>query len=329
MAKRLGLKVLAISIALVIVASGVAMYGYSGTEGGEGISESEGGKGVISLVAPPFIGVAGAAEATGGNAFPEDEAGISAYVNTSQTIDLDKLKTIFTEVEEVGDNYIIGITPIPDFGGDIDVHVYADTDGWIVAYFTKDEPAAKIMQWGKDTDVNNPQITEITTTTLEDAIIKAADAAGILWSVRDIKYYDFEYPNANGMTLFVRTRATDGTNITQVEIPATYTLYEASYYHYIYYRDYNYGGYYGQWYWDSKLKVDETTISDAVTSLPPYRTTGEKWWRAFDSYGGWITTGTLHKIEISYEGIEISPGTRPIEDIGSAGVATVLIYRTG
>ena len=45
--------------------------------------------------------------------------------------------------------------------------------------------------------------------------------------------------------------------------------------------------------------------------------------------GGWITPGTLHKIEISYEGIEISPGTCPIEDIGSAGVATVLIYRTG
>ena len=300
MAKRLGLKVLAISIALVIVASGVAMYGYSGTEGGEGISESGGGKGVISLVPPPFIGIAGAAEATGGNAFPEDEAGISAYVNTSQTIDLDKLKTIFTEVEEVGDNYIIGITPIPDFGGDIDVHVYADTDGWIVAYFTKDEPAAKIMQWGKDTDVDNPQITEITTTTLEDAIIKAADAAGILWAVRDIKYYDFEYPNANGMTLFVRTRATDGTNITQVEIPATYTLYEASYYHYAY------------GLLDSKLKVDGTTVSD----LPAcYRC----WTRAFGSYKEAITTGKLHKIEIAYDPY----------GYGSAGVATVLIYWTG
>ena len=311
MAKRLGLKVLAISIALVIVASGVAMYGYSGTEGGEGINESEGGKGVISLVPPPFIGIAGASEAMGGNggdAFPEDEAGISAYVNTSQTIDLDKLKTIFTEVEEVGDNYIIGIIPISDFGGDIDVHVYADTDGWIVAYFTKDEPAAKIIQWGKDTDVDTPQITEITTTTLEDAIIKAADAAGILWAVRDIKYYDFEYPNANGMTLFVRTRATDGTNITQVEIPATYTLYEASYYHYI--TGYNYYSFST----NSKLKVDGATISSLSISG-----SGRKWGRAFDSYKGAITTGTLHKIEIAY-GSDYS---------GSAGVATVLIYRTG
>jgi len=310
------LKVLAISIALVI-ASSVAMYSLE--KEGSGLSGG-GGKDVvsISLVPPPFIGVAGAAEATGGNAFPEDEAGISAYVNTSQTIDLDKLKTIFTEVEEVGDNYIIGITPISDFGGDIDVHVYADTDGWIVAYFTKDEPAAKIMQWGKDTNINNPRITEITTTTLEDAIIKAADTAGILWAVRDIKYYDFEYPNADSMTLFVRTRATAGTNITQVEIPADYILYEASYYHYVY------GGLgpcIDQWA-RSNVKVDGVTIS---ASPDVY---GE-WWRSFDSYKEIITTGQLHTIEVSYD-FEVYPEPHSwSDDVGSAGVATVLIYRTG
>ena len=308
MTKRLGLKVLAISIALVIVASGVAMYGYSGTEGREGISESEGGKGVISLVAPPFIGVAGASEAMGGNggdAFPEDEAGISAYVNTSQTIDLDKLKTIFTEVEEVGDNYIIGITPISDFGGDIDVHVYADTDGWIVAYFKADEPAAKIMQW-EPADSDNPVVT-ITTTTLRDALRKAGTAAEVPILDAEIKYYDFRYPNANAMTIVVRTRATSGTNIMQIEIPETYTLYEASYYHYTCYCYLS----------DSKLKVDGTTISAAVTPFTSY--TG--WWRGFGTYGSHITTGTLHKIEISHTG--------DTGDYGSSGVATVLIYRTG
>ncbi|PXF53925.1 MAG: hypothetical protein C4B56_00545 [Candidatus Methanophagaceae archaeon] len=311
MAKRLGLKVLAISIALVIVASSVAMYGYSGTEGGEGISESGGGKGVISLVAPPFIGVAGAGEAMGGNgggAFPKDKAGISAYINTSQTIDIEKIKTIFTEVEEVGDNYIIGITPISDFGGDIDVHVYADTDGWIVAYLETDEPAAKIMQWGT-ADVNNPTIGVIKSTTLEDALYKAGDAAGVGIVASKIKYYDFEFPNADSMTLFVRTRATAGTNIAQVEIPADYMLFEASYYHYVtgYYR-YSYST-------NSKLKVDGATISSL--SISGYG--GRKWGRAFDSYKGAITTGTLHKIEIAY-GSDYS---------GSAGVATVLIYRTG
>ncbi|NQE45267.1 hypothetical protein C5S31_04495, partial [ANME-1 cluster archaeon GoMg2] len=303
---------------LVIVASSVAMY--SATDVGNGISEG-GGNGVIALVTPPFIGVAGAAEAMGaGSAFPEDEAGISAYVNTNQTIDLEKLKTIFTEVEEVGDNYIVGLTPIPDFGGNINVTVYADTSGWIVAFFKKDEPAAMMMQWGKDTDVDNPQITEIKSTTLEDAITKAADAADIIWTVKDIKYYDFEYPDADGMTLFVRTRATEGTNSTQVEVPATYTLYEASYYHYIFY----YGSiYYPISCWNSTLTVDEITISDASTNVEPK---GNKWWRVFDSYGPYITTETLHKIEISYK-ITENYGEYAT-DIGSSGVATVLIYRT-
>ena len=91
-------------------------------------------------------------------AFPVDKAGISAYIDTGQTINLDKIKTIFPEVEEVGDNYIIGITPISDYGGNISVHVYADTDGWIVAYLENDESASKIMQWGA-ADVNNPIIT--------------------------------------------------------------------------------------------------------------------------------------------------------------------------
>lgn len=245
-------------------------------------------------------------------AFPENEAGISAYINTSQTIDINNIKTIFTEVEKVGDNYIIGITPISDWGGDIDVHVYADTSGWIVAYLKNDEPAAKIMQWGT-ADVNNPVITTIATTTLVDALFKAGNAAGVGIVAGKIKYYDFEFPEANSMMLFIRTRATNGSNIHQVEIQADYTLYEASYYHCIYEYE-SYSGY----NWDSKLKVDGTIVSDATLT-----SNGYQWWRAFGSYGGRIVPGTLHKIEISYE----QPSAH-VDDSGSAGAATVLIYRT-
>ncbi len=294
MRNKVGLKALAILFAIVMVASSVAIY--SSADMRKGIDES-GEKGVISLVVPSFISTARAAGG-GGGAFPEYEAGISAYINTSQTIDLEKLKTIFSEVEEVGDNYIIGITPISDWGGDIDVHVYADIDGWIVAYLKSDEPAAKIMQWTGN-DANNPAIGVITTI-LADALYEAGDAAGVGITPTKIKYYDFRYPNANSMMIFVRTRASDGTNLVQLEIPANYTLYETSYYHYAYDLD------------DSKLKVDGATVSD----LPGcYRC----WRRAFGSYGSRITTGKLHKIEISYDAYG-SVG-------GSAGVATVLIYR--
>ena len=315
-------KILAISVVLAIVASSVAVF--SAANLGEGIGEKGidegGGEGDISLVPPPFIGVAGASEVKGGSAFPEDEAGIAAYINTSQEISIEKIKTIFSSVVEVGDNYIIGITPISDYGGNIGVHVYADTDGWLVAYLKMDEPAAKIMQWGT-ADVNNPNIGAISTT-LVDALNKAGVAAKVRIDPYEIKYYDFEFPNANGMMIFIRTMPTSGSRIHQVEIPADYRLYEASYYHYIYYYSYYHVPYPGHdTYWDSKLIIDGNIISDATTS---YGWKGKyEWWSAFDSYKGAITTGTLHTIEITYEKTHSGSADR-----GSAGVATVLIYRT-
>ena len=299
-------KVLAISAVLTLVLSGVALYAHLAEKGKSGVGESKGGSFALSLVPPPFVGVAGAAETTsgeaagGGGAFPEDEAGLCAYINTYQTIDIDKVKTIFSEIEEVGDNYIIGVTQISDLGGDIDVNVYADTDGWIVAYFKKYELESKVMQWGT-IDVNNPDIGVITSTTLRDAIYEAGNAAGVGILPTEIKYYDFKYPDATNMMIFVRTRATDGTNSMLIEIPANYTLYAVSYYHYAYDLD------------DSKLKVDGTTVSD----LPGC---GSCWKREFGSYGGAIITGKLHKIEISYD-------HHGSGDEGSAGVATVLIYK--
>jgi hypothetical protein len=303
--RKFVLRAFAILFALALITGSAAMYSLASADAKNDTEQND--EGYIPLEEPAII------QSTG--AFPESKAGISAYINTSQTIDIEKIKTIFTVVEEVGSNYIIGITPISDFGGDIDVHVYADTSGWIVAYFENNEPASKIMQWGT-ADVNNPVITTITTTTLIDALYKAGDAAGVGIVAGNIKYYDFEFPNANAMMLFIRTRATNGTNLHQVMIPANYTLYEASYYHYIY--DYHYGGN----YWDSKLKVDGTIVSDAALTSPGSTWTYQ-WWRAFASYGARIVPGTLHEIEISYD----QPSSN-VYDYGSAGVATVLIYRT-
>jgi len=307
MRNKYGLKVLAISIALVIVASSVAMYGYSGTEGGEGISEGGGGKGVISLEAPPFIGVADAAEAAGGgDAFPEDEAGISAYVNVGQAIDLEQVATIYSQINEISATHVIGMVPISNFGGNVHPHLYADINGWIVAYFTKDEPASLIMDWQNNNkgDVNNPKIEEIKTTTLEQAIKKACDAIGIDYKEIEpkIKYYDFEFPEADNMFLFVKTRATYGSNYVHISIPDNYKLYEASYYHCAYSLD------------DSKLKIDGKIVSDLSIS--------RGWQRKFGLYDTEedFNVGQPHTLEIYYDGY-YSP------EVGSAEFATVLIYK--
>jgi hypothetical protein len=134
------------------------------------------------------------------------------------------------------------------------------------------------------------------------------------------------------MMIFVRTMATSGNNLHQIEIPADYMLFEASYYHYIYYysnyrKDSSTNYDYHETYWDSELKVDGVIISDASTSYKGKNV--YKWWRALDSYKGAFTPGALHSIWLSYFPREKDgESTWSAVDKGSAGVATVLIYRT-
>jgi hypothetical protein len=179
---------------------------------------------------------------------------------------------IKTEVEEVGDNYVIGITTISDYLsvwsedlGSIGVHLYADIDGWLVAYLGKDEFAAKIMRWEEYFKAIVEMV--IKSTALEDALYKAAEAAGVA-ILTEIKYYDFKFPDANSITIFTEVQKM------QVEIPANYTLYEASY---------NHIGDPG-----STLKVDGTEINRRT-----YKG------KSFGSYRGAITVGKLHTIEVS------------------------------
>ena len=310
---KYGLKVLAISIALVI-ASSVAMYGYSETEGGEGISESEGGKGVISLVAPPFIGAAGASPAGGGGgaaapragtSFLEEEAGISAYVNIGHEIDLEKAKTAFKSIETANESYIIGEIDLPGLPEYADPHAYVHKDGWLVAYYSKYAPASKIMQWnGYDGGV-------ITTTTLEDAMHEICLAIEFPFATikDDIKYYDFEYPNANRMMLIVeRTGTGSSSDSFNLIIPVECQLYEGSWSHYFdYYNDYS--GFDGSSY----LKIDGYTISTISGKAGDYYKYGEY-------TPAQLEYGVLHEISIEQSicySCEAFTNT-----------ATVLIYRT-
>ena len=235
-------KVSAVLTALVLVVSGVAMFGYSGT--------NEEGKGLISLVAPPFIGAAGASPAGGGGGaapragttFLEEEAGISAYTNVGETIDLKKAKTAFRTIEYETDEYIIGSVPLPDYPETEDVHAYVHKDGWIVVYYLKEEPASKILDW-EDYDTDE----KITGTKLEDGINAVCAAAQV--PSKDIKYYDFRYPNANRLMIVADAQWSEGTDTFNIKIPSDFKVYERSYSHYAY--D-SYG---------SNMKIDGDVIS--------------------------------------------------------------------
>jgi hypothetical protein len=251
MRKKLSLRIFAALFALVAVTLVMGLYGSMNR------TRTTVGNGAISLEAPLFISAAEASQDA--EAFPVDKAGISASVKLS-TLNIDKIRTIFSKVEDIGDNYIIGIVPIPNLNRETtEVHLYADMDGWLVAYFTKEEPAAKIMKWPE----NYSTITKITTTTLREALGNAGQAAGV-GIPREVKYYDFRFPDANTVTLLV-TLASNKPPITQVKIPDSWSLYEASYY-------------------GSGVKVDGAQISSGKTS---------------DSYQGAIIVGVLHTIETS------------------------------
>ena len=256
----LNLKVLAVFTALVMVVSCTAVL-YNSQDVEKGISEG-GGKGVLSLVAPPFIGVAGAVEAGGGGGaapqagttFLEEEAGISAYTDVGETIDLEKARDAFRTIEYETDEYIIGSVPLPDYAETEDVHAYVHKDGWVVAYYLKEEPVAKIVDWE---DYSTDE--RITGTKLEDGVSVVCNAAGV--PIIDLKYYDFRYANADKLMIIADALWSDGTDTFNVKLPSDFVFYERFFSHY-----FNAGNY---WY-DSRMYIDEDEISHIEGSRTNY-----------------------------------------------------------
>jgi len=241
-------------------------------------------------------------------AFPKEAAGISGYVKLAQSIDLNKAAKVFERIEDVSKSHIIGTVPIESFVGIVRPHLYVDVAGWVVAYFLSSEPASLIMQWSGDTDNPVPTIK----TTLEEAVKKLCATIEVGYA-GDIQYYNFKYPEADGIVLLLRILPTPGSKVSYVKVPGNYTLYEVSYYHYgnnFYQEGIN------RWGYTSELKIDGNVVNRLSRS----------WASGID-----ITTAEyskklfaldkLHEIEITYYPQEE-------RDRGSAGVAIVLIYKS-
>ena len=227
--RKFSVKVLALSVAIIIVASSAAVYSATNVE--KGMAEGGGGD-TFSLVAPPFIEVAGAAEveggrvATAGTSYLEDEAGISAYTYVEETIDLEDAKTAFRTIEHETEEYIIGSVSLPDYAETEDVHAYVHTDGWVVAYYLEAESASKIVDWE---DYSTAEI--ITGTKLEDGVSVVCNAAGV--PIIYLKYYDFRYPNADKLMIVADALwASAGPDTFNIKLPSDFVFYERSFSHY-------------------------------------------------------------------------------------------------
>lgn len=131
------------------------------------------------------------------SAFPKEVAGISAYVKVDQQINVTDptvLDAFLNRPTQLGKNYVIGVVRVDNNGKAVDVNLYADSSGWIVAYFDKNTPIAAIINWKSD----------INETILHSAIQKFCTYAGINYDKikKDIKLYHFAKPNADKILIF-------------------------------------------------------------------------------------------------------------------------------
>ncbi len=144
------------------------------------------------------------------------EAGISAWVQTSLPIDLNLVRGQFRTIETETADYIIGSVPVPQYNEHFDPHVYVHADGWILAYYLKTDPAAKIVDIKEET---------IDTDKLRIVVSNLAAFAGT--SAEGINYYDFRYPNATHILLVAET-GSEGYDF-NIQLPTGYSYNELSF----------------------------------------------------------------------------------------------------
>lgn len=172
---------------------------------------------VLKLKAPSFVGVANA-EGLGFLSSVENEAGISAYVKSPTSIDLNDVRDVFRTIEEETSDYIIGSVPVGNYAELNDVHVYVHTDGWVLAYYLAADPVSKVFDWQAYHDGGQTNLT----TKLEITLAVMAVEAGFAFSGGI--YYDFRHPNATNLMLIVDY----GNDSFEVNLPGSFTYYERS-----------------------------------------------------------------------------------------------------
>lgn len=167
----------------------------------------------LLLEAPSFLTTAKAATNNEIADRLDNEAGISAYFETTDQINLDNAATAYRVIELRTADYIIGSVPVTGYEEHFDAHVYVHKDGWILAYYNKQNPIAKIV------DIDNETIS---TTNLHTVVSVVASAAGVPFT--NVNYYDFRYPNATNI-LMVAEDNENGLDFT-INLPSSYGYYE-------------------------------------------------------------------------------------------------------
>lgn len=187
----------------------------------------------ISLVSPVFA-------QEDGTSFLEQEAGIAAYTNMTRKIDLTKVSTVFKTIEKETDTYIVGSTPVPGYEkyGNENIHCFVHKSGWVIVYYLRGEPTAKIWLGDK----------------LKTSLTAICDVMEVV--VPYVKYYHFQYPDANMLMLVAKRQ----NRLFRIMIPGSFVVYERSWA-----TDQNSGQY---------IELDGASISSKTAGNEEYGTYG-------------------------------------------------------
>ena len=161
--------------------------------------------------------------------FPDPSVGMSVYIQiATPTLDLDgPTKSPFTQVTYGGDNFVIGmfrearvIISVGVRDSFIDVSVYLDNQGWIMAYLPSDVLTVETIV----DDRPSPDMIMILERAL-DRVVTAAGVSGGIDGLEDqVGYYHWAYPSATHLAL---ARKDDAGNL-YFAVPETATLFELS-----------------------------------------------------------------------------------------------------
>jgi hypothetical protein len=288
-----------VKLLLVTAVIGCAAVGFGVMESTPDTPNAGGVAQVLSLSVPAF------AQSTSAVRFPSSEAGISAYLKLALNADLGKARLAFRGIQAEGADYLVGIVELAGLPEELWPHLYVSKDGWFVAYYSKYDPASKLMPW-KDYKGG-----AISTTTLRDALAQFTtqllDSMQATFSFtaseKDLHYYDFRYPEARAFVLAADSVDTkERQDELRYAIPTGVTVYDGSWAHYAVNQASTRSGPVGS---DSKVD-DENLFSRKEGTY----------------YGsGQLTEQALHREEAHSVTIVQYDGT------GTAGVAVAFVYK--
>ena len=196
---------------------------------------------------------------SGSDTFLQQEAGISAYTQIL-SVNLDRAEAAMDTVEARTVEYVIGSIGLEDYEEKYDVHVYVDTAGWVVAYYSKNAHASKIIDW-----VGFSRTGQLTTSKLEIAINSICSEMYVPVP-SNIKYFDFRYPEANRIMIAVDEEEIEGATETfNIFIPSDIAVYNRTWSHCA---EVVNNAYYTKF--SGNIKIDSTTLNQMDDEIYNY-----------------------------------------------------------